>query len=60
MGDSIYVKERAHNWTNKITEESLRSLTKLQKPFKYIGEKNDLGVDYTFVLDVQFGCAFHC
>ena len=38
IGDSHYDKNRVTSWTNRVTEQTLVALTKLQMPFKFIGE----------------------
>ena len=35
--DAHYSKDRVTSWTNKVTEQTLVALTKLQMPYKYIG-----------------------
>jgi hypothetical protein len=42
ISDASYSNEKVTYWTNKITEQSLVSLTKLQKTLKFIGEKQVL------------------
>ena len=36
--DEHYSKDRVNSWTNKVTEQTLVALTKLQLPYKYIGK----------------------
>ena len=36
--DAHYNKDRVTSWTNKVTEQALVALTKLQLPYKYIGK----------------------
>ena len=36
--DAHYNKDRVTSWTNKVTEQTLVALTKLQSPYKYIGK----------------------
>ena len=38
--DAHYSKDRVTSWTNKVTEQTLVALTKLQMPYKYIGKSN--------------------
>lgn len=38
IGGNSYTHSKVNNWTNSVVESCLASLTKLQKPFKYIGE----------------------
>lgn len=38
IGGNSYVHAKVNNWTNSVVESCLASLTKLQKPFKYIGQ----------------------
>ncbi len=38
IGGNSYAHAKVNNWTNSVVESCLASLTKLQKPFKYIGE----------------------
>ena len=38
IGGNSYVHNKVNQWTNSVVESCLASLTKLQKPFKYIGE----------------------
>ena len=39
IGGNGYAHSKVGQWTNSVVESCLASLTKLQKPFKYIGEK---------------------
>merc|ERR1712039_131847 len=36
IGGNSYVHNKVNQWTNSVVESCLASLTKLQKPFKYI------------------------
>mmetsp|Transcript_101042 Transcript_101042/g.261674 ORF Transcript_101042/g.261674 Transcript_101042/m.261674 type:complete len:111 (-) Transcript_101042:34-366(-) len=36
LGASPYNKERVNAWTNQIIDDTLKELTKLDKPFKYV------------------------
>ena len=38
IGNREYLEEMTTNWTNAILEKCVVALTKLQKPFKYIGK----------------------
>ena len=38
IGGNGYAHAKVSQWTNAVVESCLASLTKLQKPFKYIGE----------------------
>jgi hypothetical protein len=38
IGGNSYVHNKVNQWTNSVVESCLASLTKLQKPFKYIGK----------------------
>ena len=38
IGGNGYAHAKVNQWTNSVVESCLASLTKLQKPFKYIGE----------------------
>ena len=38
IGGNSYVHVKVNTWTNSVVESCLASLTKLQKPFKYIGK----------------------
>jgi dynein light chain Tctex-type 1 len=37
IGGNGYAHAKVSQWTNSVVESCLASLTKLQKPFKYIG-----------------------
>ena len=37
IGGNGYAHPKVSQWTNAVVESCLASLTKLQKPFKYIG-----------------------
>ncbi len=37
IGGNSYAHAKVNNWTNSVVESCLAALTKLQKPFKYIG-----------------------
>ena len=39
IGGNSYVHNKVNQWTNSVVESCLASLTKLQKPFKYIGRR---------------------
>ena len=41
MGASSYQNNRVNQWTSSIVEQCLNQLTKLGKPFKYIGKIRD-------------------
>ena len=38
IGGNGYAHPKVSQWTNAVVESCLASLTKLQKPFKYIGK----------------------
>ena len=38
IGNREYLEDMTTNWTNAILEKCVVALTKLQKPFKYIGK----------------------
>ena len=38
IGGNGYAHSKVGQWTNSVVESCLASLTKLQKPFKYIGK----------------------
>lgn len=38
IGGNAYQQNKVGQWTSLVVESCLGSLTKLQKPFKYIGE----------------------
>ena len=40
IGGNGYAHAKVSQWTNSVVESCLASLTKLQKPFKYIGQWN--------------------
>ena len=37
LGTSSYQNNKVNQWTSSVVEQCLNQLTKLQKPFKYIG-----------------------
>ena len=37
LGASSYQNNKVNQWTSSVVEQCLNQLTKLQKPFKYIG-----------------------
>ena len=39
IGGNGYAHAKVSQWTNAVVESCLASLTKLQKPFKYIGKR---------------------
>ncbi len=41
IGGNSYVHNKVNQWTNSVVESCLASLTKLQKPFKYIGKPRE-------------------
>ncbi|POI20875.1 hypothetical protein CIB84_015378 [Bambusicola thoracicus] len=40
IGGNAYQHSKVNQWTTSVVEQSLSQLTKLGKPFKYIGELN--------------------
>lgn len=38
IGGNVYQHDKVNNWTGAVVENCLNVLTKLQKPYKYIGE----------------------
>ena len=40
IGGNGYAHAKVSQWTNAVVESCLASLTKLQKPFKYIGKRS--------------------
>lgn len=38
IGGNAYLHDKVNNWTGAVVESCLSVLTKLQKPYKYIGE----------------------
>ena len=48
IGGNSYVHAKVNHWTNSVVESCLASLTKLQKPFKYIGKKVNRGISFFF------------
>ena len=42
IGGNGYAHSKGGQWTNSVVESCLASLTKLQKPFKYIGESRQI------------------
>jgi len=45
IGGNAYQHSKVNQWTTSVVEQSLSQLTKLGKPFKYIGELNLLFSD---------------
>ena len=39
LGSSHYQHNRVNQWTSSVVEQCLNQLTKLGKPYKYIGER---------------------
>lgn len=39
IGGNAYQHDKVNNWTGQVVETCLGVLTKLQKPYKYIGER---------------------
>jgi len=42
IGGNAYQHSKVNQWTTSVVEQTLSQLTKLGKPFKYIGELNFL------------------
>lgn len=40
IGGNAYQHSKVNQWTTSVVEQTLSQLTKLGKPFKYIGELN--------------------
>lgn len=38
IGGNTYQHNKVHQWTSNVVEGCLGNLTKLQKPYKYIGK----------------------
>ena len=55
IGGNAYQHNKVNQWTSSVVEQCLNQLTKLGKPFKYIGkeQKNDGFLLSTFA---QHGC----
>lgn len=47
IGGNAYLHDKVNNWTGAVVESCLSVLTKLQKPYKYIGKS--VWVAYTFM-----------
>ena len=41
IGGNAYQHNKVNQWTSNVVEQCLNQLTKLGKPFKYIGKKNE-------------------
>ncbi len=50
IGGNSYTHAKVNNWTNSVVESCLASLTKLQKPFKYIGEAAQRPLDWIEII----------
>jgi len=44
LGSAAYQNNKVNQWTSSIVEGCLKELTKLSKPYKYIGEGADVFV----------------
>ncbi|XP_073802523.1 dynein light chain Tctex-type 1 isoform X1 [Danio rerio] len=44
IGRNMYEHNRVSQWTSSVAEQCLGQLSKLGKPFKYIGEKPVVGL----------------
>lgn len=55
IGGNGYAHAKVSQWTNAVVESCLASLTKLQKPFKYIGKivKTEAIQNFTFFDPIQ-------
>ena len=42
LGAAAYQNNKVNQWTSSVVEQCLNQLTKLGKPFKYIGELRDI------------------
>lgn len=57
IGGNSYVHTKVNQWTNSVVESCLASLTKLQKPFKYIGNFIEfIAMDKEIVKNTTFCC----
>ena len=41
LGSSHYQHNRVNQWTSSVVEQCLNQLTKLGKPYKYIGARHE-------------------
>lgn len=42
IGGNAYQHNKVNQWTSSVVEQCLNQLTKLSKPFKYIGEEQKM------------------
>lgn len=50
IGGNVYQHDKVNSWTGAVVENCLNVLTKLQKPYKYIG-----GSSRSSLIYVKFG-----
>lgn len=55
IGGNAYQHDKVNNWTSAVVETCLGVLTKLQKPYKYIGKSN-INYFHSNILIVFFYC----
>lgn len=53
IGGNAYQHDKVNNWTGAVVETCLNVLTKLQKPYKYIGN-NKIDYHFHFFLIIPF------
>ena len=49
IGGNAYQHNKVNQWTSNVVEQCLNQLTKLGKPFKYIGTFADNPVNLLFI-----------
>lgn len=55
IGGTAYQHNKVNQWTSAVVESCLGQLTKLQKPYKYIGECNAYDTKpVRIVLDTEY------
>lgn len=57
IGGNGYQHNKVNQWTSNVVEQCLNQLTKLGKPFKYIGKKLDL--NYSLITVAGFITLFN-
>lgn len=58
IGGNAYQHDKVNNWTSAVVETCLGVLTKLQKPYKYIGKFCKIVCTYIFLFCIVICFSF--
>lgn len=59
IGGNAYQHNKVNQWTSNVVEQCLNQLTKLGKPFKYIGEFYNVIMCFLVFFIIEKLCNYH-